>query len=414
MLHEAHPLDTKEVRLLEGKAMRETLRNSCEKQSNDAVALNDCLFFDIETTGLSADTSFIFLIGCIAYKDCVWYLHQFFIRTVQEEKELLSAFFELAENYRALVHFNGNTFDLPFVRKRAAFHRLAPVTDSLMSIDLYRYFAPLRRLLELPHMNQSFLEAYVGWQRKDQMNGREVVALFWDYTVSKNEEEKRLLLLHNHDDLLGMLRVPAMEAYFSLLSGQIKPTVTAAETKDPEALTLSFEMELPLPSRMELVTPLSKRNVSDKSAGYRKDLPNPSQAISIIAENTAGRLFIPVYNGTLRYYFPDYRNYYYLPMEKQAIHKSVAAYVAKEYREPARPENCFAEKQSRFLPLPPYTPQDEIEAAALTRPPFSPVLRESYDSKTYYFEYKDINTWEEQCVDPNPFLTYTRLLLKSF
>ncbi len=412
MLHEVHPLDSKDVRLLEGKAMHETLKNSSEKLSGDTVALNDCLIFDIETTGLSADTSFIFLIGCIGCEDGVWYLHQFFIRMVQEEKELLSSFFELAGNYRTLVHFNGNTFDLPFIRKRAAVYRLESVTDTLMSIDLYRYFSPLRKRLKLPHMNQSFLEAYVGWHRDDQMSGKEVVSLFWNYSVSKGKEEERLLLLHNHDDLLGMLRVPAMEAYFSLLSGKIGPVVTAAESKGLNSLLLTFETELPLPSCMELVAPAAKCSVTEKTLKSNENSNYSTQVITLRAENTSGQLWVPFYNGKLRYFFPDYKNYYYLPLEKQAIHKSVAAYVEKEYREPARPETCFIEKSGRFLPLLSSTPQDDIESGVLTRPPFSPVLKESYNSKTYYFEYKGIHTFEEQSMDS--ILTYTRLQLKSF
>ncbi|MCD7715980.1 MAG: ribonuclease H-like domain-containing protein, partial [Lachnospiraceae bacterium] len=166
-------------------------------------------------------------------------------------KKLLAAFFELTQKYRVLIHFNGNTFDLPFIRKRAVAYGLESLTDSLVSIDLYRHYSPLRKTLNLPHMNQSFLEKYVGWERTDQMSGKEVVSLFWNYTVSKSEKEEHLLLLHNHDDLLGMLHVPAMEAYDLLLNGKIRPTVTAAESENGNALLLRFETELPLPAPFE-------------------------------------------------------------------------------------------------------------------------------------------------------------------
>ncbi|MCD7767170.1 MAG: ribonuclease H-like domain-containing protein [Lachnospiraceae bacterium] len=408
MIHNIQTLDQEDVALIEGKAMLETI-SSCmcripanigkkdtDMRSDTAVGLTDCLFFDIETTGLSAETSFIFLIGCIGYEDGLWKLHQFFIRVVQEEKALLSAFFELTQKYRALIHFNGNTFDLPFIRKRAAVYELEVLTDSLVSIDLYRHYSPLRRILNLPHMNQSFLEKYVGWERTDQMSGKEVVSLFWKYTVSKSKEEEHLLLLHNHDDLLGMLHVPAMEAYDSLLSGKIRPTVTAAESENGNVLLLRFETELPLPAPFE-----------------RSDTISDSCSARLSAENNIGQLCVPFYRGTLRCFFPDYRNYYYLPLEKQAIHKSVAIYVAKEYRVPASPETCFIEKKGRFLPLPANMTSSEKEAPGLKQPPFSPSLRENYEAKTSYFEYTESVAEKCQMESDEPLLLYTKMLLRS-
>lgn len=137
MLHEIRELSLEETAVVEGKPMRMLLagylakqapgmdssddssfdkRSSGESPSCDGscrdplsgckppdaapeelsdASLKSCLFFDIETTGLSASTSFIFLIGCISFENGKWILHQFFIRMVQEEKQLLSSFFEL-------------------------------------------------------------------------------------------------------------------------------------------------------------------------------------------------------------------------------------------------------------------------------------------------------------------------------
>ncbi|MCC8137526.1 MAG: ribonuclease H-like domain-containing protein [Clostridiales bacterium] len=394
MNHEASALHEEDIRLIEGTAMNETLMSIAPGYS-----LTDYLFFDIETTGLSAETSFIFLIGCIGYKDDTWMLHQFFIRTVQEEKALLTVFFELAQNYQVLVHFNGNTFDLPFIRKRAAANGLEPVTDALVSADLYRYFTPLRKILSLPHMNQSFLEHYVGWNRNDQMSGREVVSLFWKYSVSRSMEEKQLLLLHNHDDLLGMLRVPSMEAYYLLFSGRILPDISAEETETGDALLLKFSMVLSLPVPVELPI-LTDEN---HAAG----------SVILSAGNHQGQISVPLYCGTLRYFFPDYENYYFLPLENQAIHKSVAAFVSKEYRTAARPENCYIEKKGRFLPLPSTVPNNGYKDSVLTKSPFSPMLRESYDSKHSYFEYTGLSCQKEQNMDHESLQAYTRILLSS-
>ncbi|MCD7725798.1 MAG: ribonuclease H-like domain-containing protein [Clostridiales bacterium] len=95
MIHKTQALEKDDVSLIEGYAMQESIagcmrkvpansgKNSADTHPDTIVKLTDCLFFDIETTGLSAETSFIFLIGCIGYEDDSWKLHQFFIRIVQ-------------------------------------------------------------------------------------------------------------------------------------------------------------------------------------------------------------------------------------------------------------------------------------------------------------------------------------------
>ncbi|MCC8066226.1 MAG: ribonuclease H-like domain-containing protein, partial [Clostridiales bacterium] len=210
MLHKTQTLQEEDVRLIESDALRSILthtvsNNGSQYESSDPVqesvtALKDCVFFDIETTGLSADTAFIFLIGCICYDGHSWILHQFLIQVVQEESLLLSSFSHLVNQYRHLIHFNGTTFDLPFIQKRTVANSLEPLLIKMNSLDLYQYFRKLKTILNLSHMNQSALEKYTGWEREDCLSGKEMVSAFWNYAASKNPDTERLLLLHNRDD----------------------------------------------------------------------------------------------------------------------------------------------------------------------------------------------------------------------
>ena len=68
------------------------------------------LFFDIETTGFSADTALVYLIGCVWYQEGSWNLAQWFADSKEAEKEILAAFFSWAGKFSTLVHFNGDTF----------------------------------------------------------------------------------------------------------------------------------------------------------------------------------------------------------------------------------------------------------------------------------------------------------------
>ncbi|MDE5873841.1 MAG: elongation subunit of DNA-dependent DNA polymerase, partial [Lachnospiraceae bacterium] len=45
----------------------------------------------------------------------------------------------------------------------------------------------------------------------------------------------------------------------------------------------------------------------------------------------------------------NYREYYYLPAEDMAVHKSVATYVDKDYRVQAKKENCYLRHTGHFI-----------------------------------------------------------------
>ena len=47
---------------------------------------------------------------------------------------------------------------------------------------------------------------------------------------------------------------------------------------------------------------------------------------------------VPLYEEEMKYFYSNYKNYYYLPDEDTAIHKSVASYVDKKYRVQATPK----------------------------------------------------------------------------
>ena len=61
-------------------------------------------------------------------------------------------------------------------------------------------------------------------------------------------------------------------------------------------------------------------------------------------------LRLPLTEGEMKYFFPDYKNYYYLPAEDQAVHKSVAVYTDPAFRQKAVRQNCYSRVSGLFLP----------------------------------------------------------------
>ena len=95
--------------------------------------IQQSLFFDIETTGLSADISAITVIGCC---DMDGNVTQWFNEDGLSQKQILTDFLAFIQPYNTLITFNGKTFDLPFLKKCAAAYGLnTDVLDNIRSLD---------------------------------------------------------------------------------------------------------------------------------------------------------------------------------------------------------------------------------------------------------------------------------------
>ena len=345
--------------------------------------LETSLFLDIETTGLSSASSHVFLIGTVCRTERGWQLTQYLAEHISEEAELLTAFLADAAPYSTLIHFNGTAFDLPYINAKAKSFRLpalyADTSGRITSIDLYQKLRRLKKLSGCTRMKQKDLEAFAGWQRKDTLTGKQMIALFHTYEKTSDPELRRLMLLHNHDDLEGMTRLLPLAAYLMLAEGCFVQILDWSVSSDdscqnpiPDRQTTStqcsipplrirFTLAAPLPQTLSLSIPLTKGKFGETF-------------FHLLVKNMTAILEIPGVDTELKYFFPDYKNYYYLPLEDQAIHKSVAAYVEKEYRTPAKAATCYTRKVGRFYQQP---------SAIL-----APAFRSSYESQTVYFAWQ--------------------------
>lgn len=288
------------------------------------------VIFDIETTGFSPKTSFIYLIGILVPGHEKWQLTQWLAESPEDEAAVLAAFCNSLSNIRYLVHFNGDTFDLPFLEKRCRLHGLSAVSESMESIDLYRRFRPLKKMLNLSSMNLKALEAFLSVPRKDKLDGGKLISVYHSFVKTRSSAQQSLLLLHNRDDLLGTSALFPLFAYTAILEGDF------ALSGKPELLKGDCSFELLL--HLNLAIPVPKQI----SLSFGKGC--------LTAKGSSAHVSIHGICGTLKYFFDDYRSYYYLPLEDTAIHKSVSAYVDKEHRIPAKASTCYCKRTGLFLP----------------------------------------------------------------
>ena len=151
------------------------------------------VFFDIETTGFSADYNTVYLIGCIWPEGDHLRFIQWFADTKAAEADVLTAFFYFIKDFRTLVHFNGDMFDIPFVTRRAKALKLTPAFDSVESVDIFRRIKPFKKLLGLPDMKQKTIERFLKIGRKDLYNGGELIEVYLDY-LRTHDQKKNIFL----------------------------------------------------------------------------------------------------------------------------------------------------------------------------------------------------------------------------
>jgi len=287
----------------------------------------ECVFFDIETTGFKAAYSRVYLIGAAVYMPGGWRIFQWMSENASEEDALLRTFAAFLRPYGCLVHFNGAHFDIPYLQEKFDQYRIPCDLSAFRSIDLFQQFRPLRSLLELDHMNQKALESFLGIDREDRFSGGELIEVYRSFTRKPDPASEKLLLLHNLEDVKGMLHLTDLFAYRQL--DTVFPATSGRLAADNKALemTCSYPLRFPVPLC--------------KSTAWG----------TLLLHEHAATVQIMICNGQLLHFFENYRDYYYLPEEDEAIHKSVASFVDKDYRVKATARTCYVKKTGSFLPV---------------------------------------------------------------
>lgn len=321
----------------------------------------ELLFFDIETTGFSAKTSALYLIGGLYYKHNHWEIAQWFADDYESEKELLLSFFHFLKNFSFLVHFNGNGFDIPFLLKKCEQYKLIGTEysfEQIHSFDIYKAIYPHKKRLNMENLKQKTIESFLHINREDTYSGGELIAFYRKFLKIKQNDSvdakklQHFLLLHNHDDLAGMLQFSNILFLTDLLNGNITFSNVSAKQTTKKVwfqCTLPFSFEISFFAKTE--------------------------TFQLALEKTKLTLTVLTCQDTLKYFYDNYKDYFYLPKEDTAIHKSVATYVDKEFRQKAKKETCYTKKEGIFLPS--YSTK------------LQPAFRVDYTSKQCFIEVTD-------------------------
>lgn len=318
--------------------------------------LGNILFVDIETTGFSAKSSSLYEIGCIYFENEEPKLVQYFAEKPEEEKQVLEAFFALCEGRSVLIHYNGNTFDIPFMKTKAAKYELAHPFDRMEGIDIFKRISPYKKILGLENCKQKTVERFLGIDREDQYNGGQLIEVYHEYCKNPAKEAEDLLILHNKDDMKGMLKLLPALTYADIFLQPFRVVKVQANHYADEKGNARDEVLM----KIRFFAPFPQPISMNKADCY------------FSAEGMEGFLKVPLYHEEMKYFYANYKDYYYLPLEDVALHKSVAAFVDKEHRKQAKASNCYTRKESLYLP------QWDIL--------FTPIFKRNYEDSLCFFE----------------------------
>ena len=333
------------------------------------------IYFDIETTGFRAASSSLYMIGwavsaasCRApsgsgqgqpdeMPDCTrWRVTQIMAQSHGEEPVLLKQFSDLLKDYDAIIEFNGDHFDLPYMKEKYAEYGMDDPFRTLKTVDLYQEIRPWKKALGLDRLNQKSVEEFLRIHRTDPFHGGELIDVYRsvrDHRCPDPEEALHALFLHNYEDILGMMKMTPLLAYSLAMQSSSPASVRVTSEDDQVELDASFPLPAAVPKPLSL-------DIED--------------FCSIALSQRTARISIRALSGCLYHFFPDWQNYDYLPFEDTAIHRSISSFVDPSHREKAKARNCYVKKKGVFLPL-----AGNIE---------TPVFHRYYRDSVRWFEYR--------------------------
>lgn len=174
-----------------------------DKNLNNYFKTENICFLDIETLGFSREYHRIYLVGLVYFSKQrnSWIIEQIFASTPDKEKSLLKELNKRLKLFDLIITYNGDSFDLPFIRDRYKKHNINNNIMEINSFDIYREIKKYGKYLNLKNMKLKTIEEYLGIYREDSFNGGECIELYLHYVDTKDKKLKDFVLMHNYEDL---------------------------------------------------------------------------------------------------------------------------------------------------------------------------------------------------------------------
>ena len=203
---------------------------------------------------------------------------------ISDEYDVLAETISSLKKFSHIITFNGNSFAFPYLRNKSAAYEICYKIDEIQSSDLYILFKSLYHLLGIPSR-----------KLKDYLN-------FLEYKGT--------------DDSAGLMASLQLAPYLDFLEGGLE---LRSVQKENDGIIFTFRLNKAVPERISY----------------------PFSSFYLILEGDRGKLSAKLFDGSLRVYHSDYKNYDFLINEGYAVHKSISSFMDRSKKEPAAIDNAY-------------------------------------------------------------------------
>ncbi len=162
------------------------------------------LFMDIETLGLKGVP--LILIGVARVESNRIIVDQYLLRNLREESAALEAFLSHVDEDTVFVSFNGQTFDIPYIKNRLKYHGIKQ-NISRHHIDLL-HFSRRTWKNQLPNCRLQTLEKHLfDFVREDDVPSSMVPSFYKTYDETGNIGPLIPIVEHNREDVITLAKI---------------------------------------------------------------------------------------------------------------------------------------------------------------------------------------------------------------
>ena len=292
------------------------------------------MLLTLETSGLSPRNSFVIMGGAGCRLSDGWHQTILIAENRRDEAALLQRLHDMLSGAETLYLFGYHTFFKRFINERWE-NITGGASDffdpKLTIIDLQYRLKKIRSLLPLTSLSRHEIENSLGYKRSAPQTGREIAQIYGEYQQKGSTGVPNELLLHLQEDLMSYFSISALESYPLFFDGQFEP-----DRQKPFEI-IDDQLHIYASAVRAFPFPLSHTDE------YRE----------IKLEQSKITVTVPLYFGKLKFFYPGSpSDYFYLPEEDRAIHKSLGMFVDKKHRIRATRATCYTTREGLFLKCP--------------------------------------------------------------
>lgn len=361
-------------------------------------------FLDIETTGFSRTYDTIYLIGLVYYTNDTVMARQYLASRRQDEALLLKEALEFLSGFDTLITYNGDMFDLPFIRERARLLRqwtpeAAGKADLVRSVDLMRRYRRHQKFFGWPNMKLKTVESCLGIGREDPFDGGQLIDVFDEYEKTQDPRLEKTLLLHNYEDIVNLRDLLKVDELLGILE---KGHPLMARLRGS---TVVFAWNSQMPVSLEARVPFEAK-AGPGSPSFLLRMEAGLDEIQIVLPEAEDA-------GQLKYYLSDPGNYYYLPGTSEIVHKSLSFDIPASERRPARAAQCYLKApEDIYLEVPKeaFTDRSTDKSTDPSADRSVAIFKDSLKSKRHFVRKSDLFRFFEKA-DPQEIGSFSKTFL---